>query len=85
VKFVSNFSGFSPPLKVVAPLPPKNPGCRCKCLLCHFVQNLLCENVDLRIYKPSFLTLREEQRLRKFGNRVLRGIFESKEEVAGGW
>jgi hypothetical protein len=34
----------------------------------------------------KFLTLREEYRLRMFGNRVLRKIFGPKrEEVAGGW
>jgi hypothetical protein len=33
-----------------------------------------------------FLTLREEHRLRVFGNRVLRGIFGSKrDELTGGW
>jgi hypothetical protein len=32
------------------------------------------------------LTLREEQRLRVFENRVLRGIFGTKrDEVTGGW
>jgi hypothetical protein len=32
------------------------------------------------------MTLREEHRLRVFGNRVLRRIFEPKrDEVTGGW
>jgi hypothetical protein len=37
-------------------------------------------------YETWSLTLREENRLRVFENRVLRGIFESKrDEVTGGW
>jgi hypothetical protein len=37
-------------------------------------------------YETWFLTLREEHRLRVFGNRVLRGIFGPKtDEVKEGW
>jgi hypothetical protein len=37
-------------------------------------------------YETLSLTLREEHRLRYFGNMVLRGIFGSKrDEVTGGW
>jgi hypothetical protein len=58
---------------------------------------LLSKNIRVRIYKSIILpvvlygcetwslTLREEQRLRVFGNRVLRRIFGSKrDEVTGG-
>jgi hypothetical protein len=59
---------------------------------------LLSKNVRIRIYKPIILlvvsygcetcslTLREENRLRVFENRVLRRIFGPKrEEMVGGW
>jgi hypothetical protein len=51
---------------------------------------LLSKNLILPVVlygcEISSLTLRQEQRLRVFGNRVLRRIFGSKrEEVAGGW
>jgi hypothetical protein len=42
--------------------------------------------VDLYGCESWFLTLREEHRLRVFGNRVLRGIFGSeRDEVTGEW
>jgi hypothetical protein len=60
--------------------------------------HLLSKNVKIRIYKTIILpvvlygcetwslTLREEQRLRVFGNRVLRRTFGLKrDEVIGGW
>jgi hypothetical protein len=59
---------------------------------------LLCRNIKIRIYKTIILpavlngcetwplTLRKEDRLRVFENRVLRRIFGPKrDEVAGGW
>jgi hypothetical protein len=59
---------------------------------------LLSKNIKIRIYKTTILpvvlygcetwslTLREEQRLRVFENRLLRRIFGSKrDEVKGGW
>jgi hypothetical protein len=59
---------------------------------------LLSRDVKVKIYKTIILpvvlywcetwsvTLREEHRLRVFGNRVLRGIFGTKrEEVMGEW
>jgi hypothetical protein len=59
---------------------------------------LLSRNVKVKIYKTIILpvvlygcetwslTLREEHRLRVFGNRVLRGIFGPKrDEVTGEW
>jgi hypothetical protein len=68
----------------------------------HSVQNLLSsrlsKNLNIRIYKAIILpwvlygcetwslTLKEEQRLRVFENRVLRRIFGPKrEEVTGEW
>jgi hypothetical protein len=56
----------------------------------HLSSCLLPKNVKIRIYKTTILpvilygcetwslTLREEHRLRVFGNRVLRGIFGPK-------
>jgi hypothetical protein len=58
---------------------------------------LLSKNLDIKIYKTIILpvvlygcetwslTLREEQRLRVFENRVLRKIFEPKREEDGSW
>jgi hypothetical protein len=58
---------------------------------------ILYKNLKIKIYKTIILpvlcgcetwslTLREEQRLRVFDNRVLRRVFGPKrEEVAGGW
>jgi hypothetical protein len=56
------------------------------------------KNVEIRIYKAIILpvvlyecetwslTVRDEHRLRVFGNRVLRGIFGPKrDEVTGEW
>jgi hypothetical protein len=59
---------------------------------------LLFKNIQINMYRSTILpvvlygcetwslTLREERRLRVFGNRVLRGIFWSKrDEVTGKW
>jgi hypothetical protein len=63
-----------------------------------FSSGLLSRNIKVKIYKTVILlvvlygcdtwslTLREEQRLRVFENRVLRRIFGSKkDEVTGEW
>jgi hypothetical protein len=60
--------------------------------------NLLPKNIKIRLYKTIILpaalygcetwslTLREERRLRLFGNRVLRRTCEPKrDEMTGGW
>jgi hypothetical protein len=63
-----------------------------------FSSRLLSKNTKIRVYRTIILplvlygcetwsvTLREEQRLRVFDNRVLRGIFGPKrDEVTGEW
>jgi len=60
--------------------------------------SLLSKNINIKIYRTVILrvvlygcetwsvTLREERRLRVFGNRVLRGVFGAKrDEVTGEW
>jgi hypothetical protein len=67
-------------------------------LFCVLSSHLLSKNLQIKVYKTiilpvilygcetSFLTLREEHRLRVFGNRVLRRTFGPKrEKIAGGW
>jgi hypothetical protein len=75
-----------------------NSGNACYHSVQKLLSRLLLKNVNIRIYSTIILpvvmhgfetwslTLREEQRLRVFKNRVLRRIFGPKrDEVMGGW